>query len=75
MQDVSIADVLRVIKLYVQPIFDPATSIGSIAVGTAKVDEMAEHFTALGYDVEKRSFGDSGDDSEGSESGSEMGSE
>ena len=73
-QDISIEDVVRVIKKYIQPIFDPANSIGGIAVGAAKVDEMAEHFSKLGYEVEKRAFV-VGDDDDEDEPGSEGESE
>lgn len=62
---------LRVIKQYIAPIFNPETSIGSIAVGTAKIDEMVQSFTSLGYDVEKRSFAVSVDDSEDDDGSSE----
>ena len=62
---------MRVIKRYIQPIFDPAHSIGGIAVGTAKVDEIAEQFTKLGYEVEKRAFVVGDDEEDEDESGSE----
>ena len=61
---------MEVIKKYIQPIFDPAHSIGGIAVGAAKVDEMVEHFSKLGYEVEKRAFV-VGEDEDADESGSE----
>jgi hypothetical protein len=73
-QDVSAEDILRVIRTYIQPIFDPSTSLGSIASGAAKMEDIASHFEELGYDVERRTFGE-GDDESGSDCGSESGSE
>ena len=71
----SADDILRVIKKWIAPIFDPATSIGAVASGTAKMEELAKHFEDLGYDVERRTFGadddESGSDGSGSESGDE----
>lgn len=81
LQSVTAADILRVIKKYISPIFSPDTSIASVASGLAKLDELADKFTELGYDVEKRSMAtvngeeESGSEEEGSESGSETGSE
>lgn len=76
-QDITIVDILHVIRKWVQPIFHPDTSIGSIAMGTAKLPETVAQFTALGYSVEERQFGQTDDDDEGSEGseGSESGSE
>lgn len=69
-QNVTAEDILRVIKKWIAPIFNPASSIGAVASGTAKMEELAKHFEDLGYDVERRTFGVD-DDESGSESGSE----
>ncbi|SGY31172.1 BQ5605_C002g01214 [Microbotryum silenes-dioicae] len=81
-KDVTLSDILRVIEKYIAPIFDPSKSIGAVSAHKAKIDEMATSFEKLGYEVEKRTFGDADDDedgsscgSEGSASGSESGSE
>lgn len=71
-KDINQADILRVIKIYIAPIFNPASSIGSIAAGSAKVEELTSAFTALGYEVETRTFAKSDHDSEdGDSEGSE----
>lgn len=75
LQDVTAEDILRVIKKWIAPIFDPATSIGAVASGLAKQDELVKQFETIGYEVEKRNFGADDDDESGSETGSETGSE
>lgn len=84
MQDITASDILRVIKTWIAPIFRPESSIASIASGLAKMDEIASGFEKLGYEVEKRTFDDAGEESgsedgsrseSGSETGSESGSE
>lgn len=74
MQDITAQDILRVIKKWIAPIFAADSSIASIASGLAKMDELASSFEKLGYEVERRTFEDKGDES-GSESGSYTGSE
>ncbi|KAL8292284.1 hypothetical protein RQP46_001750 [Phenoliferia psychrophenolica] len=76
-KDITVADVQRVIKKWVQPLFDPATSIASVATGKAKMDATATSFEELGFEVERKTFEteDEEEGSEGSESGSESGSE
>ncbi|GJN92120.1 hypothetical protein Rhopal_005150-T1 [Rhodotorula paludigena] len=79
-KDITASDILRVIKTWIAPIFRPESSIASIASGLAKMDEIASGFEKLGYEVEKRTFDDVGEESgsedgSGSESGSETGSE
>ncbi|POY70063.1 hypothetical protein BMF94_6950 [Rhodotorula taiwanensis] len=69
-KDISAADILRVIETWIAPIFRPETSITSIALGLAKMDEVVKNFEALGYEVDQRTF----EDEEGSDSGSESGS-
>ncbi|BGP04467.1 hypothetical protein JCM10049v2_000268 [Rhodotorula toruloides] len=73
-KDITADDILRVIKKWIAPIFAANSSIASIASGLAKMDELATNFEKLGYEVERRTFEDRGDES-GSESGSYTGSE
>lgn len=68
-------DILRVIKKWIAPIFDPETSIGAVASGLAKQEDIAQHFEKIGYKVDRRSFGQDGDESGSEESGSESGSD
>jgi hypothetical protein len=75
LQDVTAQDIVRVIKTWIAPIFRAETSIGSIASGLAKQEDIAKHFEELGYEVESRTFEVSDSDESGSESGSELGSE
>lgn len=42
-------------------------------MGKGKMEETAEKFEALGYEVERKSFGE-GEEEEGSDDGSESGS-
>lgn len=65
------------IRQWIQPIFDPTTSIGSVATGIAKMEEIAGSFEKIGYTVDRRTFapGGDGEDESGSEDGSESGSE
>lgn len=76
-KDISGEDILRVIKTWIAPIFRPETSISSIALGLAKMDEVVKNFESLGYEVEQRTFEDDDDDSSGSgsDSGSYSGSD
>ncbi|GAA6054755.1 hypothetical protein JCM3770_000927 [Rhodotorula araucariae] len=80
-ESVTSSDIVRAIKTYIAPIFDPATSIASIASGLAKLDELADKFAELGYEVERRTMDtkagevSGSEDESGSETGSETGSE
>lgn len=73
LQDVTAADIKRVIAKWIAPIFDSSTSIGAVASGLAKMEDLAKHFEESGYEVERRTFGADDDDS-GDETGSESGS-
>lgn len=57
-------DILESIKKYIVPIFDPATSIASVATGKAKADSLAKRFADQGFEVERRSFGEAEDGSD-----------
>lgn len=70
---ITSAEIIHVIQKWIQPIFNPATSIGSVAMGKGKMEETAERFEGMGYEVERKTFGE-GEEDEGSESGSESGS-
>lgn len=67
--------ILASIKKYIVPMFDPATSIASVATGKTKADSIAERFTAQGFDVERRSFGEQDDSDSEMESASGSDSE
>ncbi|KAM0793479.1 hypothetical protein ACM66B_000920 [Microbotryomycetes sp. NB124-2] len=67
--NVTVDDIQRVIKEWIAPMFEPSSSIGAVASGLAKMDDIASRFEELGYQVERRTFG-KGDESE-DESGSE----
>ncbi|KAI5480305.1 zinc metalloprotease [Pseudohyphozyma bogoriensis] len=76
-KDVTVADVQAVIKKWVQPIFDPASSIAGVSSGLVKMESIVERFEKAGFEVEKRLFGkdDEEEGEEGSEEGDETGSE
>lgn len=64
-------DIRRVIKLYLSPIFSSDTSICAVTVSSGKADEVEQGFKDLGFDTERKSL----PALEGSEDGSEEGSE
>lgn len=81
-QDVTKEQIAASLKTYFLPLFDPSTSIVTVASAAGKDDEIAAAFEKFGYDVEKRELPSGGagsdDDSEmgsGSESGSGSGDE
>jgi len=78
-KDVTVEQVVAAIEKYVQPIFRSESSIGAVSTGLVKMDAICDKFEAEGYDVERRVLGgaddESGSGSEGSQSGSESGSE
>lgn len=63
-------DVIDVLRRYVQPIFDPATSIAVVACAPGKVEDIATGLLSEGYEVERRSIEVNGADEVGSEEGS-----
>ncbi|KAK4057568.1 hypothetical protein OIO90_001213 [Microbotryomycetes sp. JL221] len=71
---VTVQDIQRVIKTWIAPMFDSASSVGAIASGLAKMEEIADKFEKMGYEVERRTFGH-GDEDDGSGSESESGSD
>jgi hypothetical protein len=72
-QDVSIDDCLRVIKTYLQPLFESSSSVAAVATAKAKAEEVVAALEKMGYSPELRLIED--DEEEGSESTSEMGSD
>jgi len=71
-------EVAAALKKYLLPVFDPATSIAVVASAPGKVDEIARGLAEVGFQVEKRELdvdpdevAAAGEESEGSESGSE----
>ena len=63
------------IQKYFLPIFDPATSIGAVAVNSGKAVELEEGYKRLGFSVEKKELPTFEGEQDGSESGDESGSE
>ena len=74
---VTLDDLRGVIRKYFVPLFDPAHTIGAVAVNTGKADEVETGFTELGFEVERRELPQLGgdEDGSGSESGSDSGSD
>ncbi|KAM0793508.1 hypothetical protein ACM66B_000947 [Microbotryomycetes sp. NB124-2] len=48
---VKLQEIVPVIKKWIAPIFDPATSIGAASVGVLQRDHIVNSFTKLGYHV------------------------
>lgn len=80
LQNVTLEDVDGVIRKYILPIFDSATSIAAITSSKGKAAEMKTQLEEIGFEVdlldiskaEDDDASESGDESsEGSESGSE----
>lgn len=74
-QDVPLAEVLRVLRQYVAPIFDSTSSIAVVSSTPTKVDEISKQLEGLGYEVEVRTLDVEGDGSGSEGSGSETGSD
>ncbi|KAK0536901.1 hypothetical protein OC835_000659 [Tilletia horrida] len=73
---VTIAEVQRVLKEYIVPLFNPATSICAIASAPQQAKAIREALTAVGYEIEERTIDTAGDDGEeGSEGSDEQGSD
>ena len=70
LQAVTQRDVIDALQRYVQPIFDPATSIAVVACAPGKVEDIATGLSSEGYEVERRSIEVSAADEMGSEDGS-----
>jgi len=77
LQTVSIADVQRVLKAYIVPIFDPATSICAVASAPQQAKSIRDSLTTVGYEITERTIATSGDDDkeDGGSDGSETGSD
>ncbi|GAA5857081.1 hypothetical protein JCM9279_001948 [Rhodotorula babjevae] len=55
-QSVTVAEVERVIKTWIQPLFDSKTSVLGAAATPDKRSELVEAFGRLGYEVDDRKF-------------------
>lgn len=55
-QDVTLPEVLRAIRKYIKPLFDPSRSIGSVTCGPGKDSELVADFKGAGYDVSSQTF-------------------
>lgn len=72
-QDVTKADILRILSTYFVPLFHPSTSLIALACAPGKLSDISAGFTGEGWSVSERTLGngvDEDDDSE-MESGSE----
>jgi Zn-dependent M16 (insulinase) family peptidase len=75
---VTLDDVRRCLAKYIQPIFDPATSICAIASSPASIEEITDALQKLGYQMERRDLNYNDEEAssdEGSESGESEDSE
>ena len=55
-QAVTLPQVLRAIRKYIKPMFDPAKSIGSVTCGANRVKNLVVDFKAAGYRVTQTTF-------------------
>lgn len=64
-------DVLKALRKYFLPLFDPSSSAVVVVTSPSKAEEIGKDLSSKGFDVEQRTL-DLGpdEDSEGSESGS-----
>ena len=53
-QAVTKDDVLRALKIYYLPLFDPSTSIAVVVAGPTKADEIVAGLKAIGFEVTQR---------------------
>jgi len=74
-QIVTKDDVIAALKKHVLPVFDPSSSVAVAVTAPSKADLIAEGLTSAGFQVEKRTLEIDPSELEGSESGSESGSE
>ena len=56
LQAVTLQQVLRAIRKYVRPLFDPAKSIGSVTCGANRFKDFVVDFKAAGYKVTPTTF-------------------
>lgn len=71
-QSVTKDDVLRALKKYVLPLFDPKSSVAVVVTAPGKVEHAAEKLSQLGFNVESRTIDVDPEDMDGSESASEF---
>jgi Zn-dependent M16 (insulinase) family peptidase len=53
-QAVTKDDVLRALKIYFLPLFDPSSSIAVVVTGPSKADEIGAGLSAIGFEVTQR---------------------
>lgn len=70
---VTQADVRACLAKYIQPLFNPATSICAVACAPAKIDEIQDALATIGYEVERKEL--SWAEEEGSDESSESSDE
>lgn len=72
-QNVTKDDVLRALKDYFLPLFNPSSSVAVVVTAPSKASGIGEELTKIGFNVDQRSLHVEAD--EGEESGSEEDSE
>ncbi|KIP12417.1 hypothetical protein PHLGIDRAFT_61992 [Phlebiopsis gigantea 11061_1 CR5-6] len=74
-QSVTKEDVLRALKNYFLPLFNPSSSVAVVVTAPSKASSIGEELTKMGFSVDQRSLhveADEEDDESGSEEDSEM---
>ena len=75
-QAVTKDDVLRALKTYVLPVFDPSSSVAVVVTAPAKAGEIGEGLKAIGFEVTQRVMEvDPIDEGSDTETGSEFSSD
>jgi Zn-dependent M16 (insulinase) family peptidase len=70
-QDITKEDILRTLKKYFLPLFDPSSSVAIVVTAPSKVEEIGSGLQSLGFEVTRRKLAVDPEELEGSESGSE----
>lgn len=69
-------DVLRALRKYFLPLFDPSTAVAVVVTAPSKAEEIGKALETRGFAVEQRALEvESDEDSDQSESGSQSDSE
>lgn len=75
-QNVTKEDVLRALKTYFLPLFDPSSSVAVVVTAPSKAPSIGDELSKMGFVVEQRLLHvEPDEEGEFSESGSEDGSE
>jgi len=74
-QDVTKEDILRALKDFFLPLFDPSSSIAIVVAAPSKSEEIGAGLQTLGFEVSQRELAVEPEELEDSVSESETGSE